>query len=75
MMMMGPMGMPNMPMGMQGGNGFMNMNMLNKNEELTSDLFSGLNMNFSNNNEQKESGEEVEVTPKATLEEDEEDDS
>jgi len=43
-------------------NGFMNMNMLNKNEELTSDLFSGLNMNFSNNNEQKESGEEAGYT-------------
>lgn len=43
-------------------NGFMNMNMFNKNEELTSDLFSGLNMNFNNNNEQKESGEEAGYT-------------
>ena len=33
-----------------------------KNEELTSDLFSGLNMNFNNNNEQKESGEEAGYT-------------
>ena len=38
------------------------MNMFNKNEELTSDLFSGLNMNFNNNNEQKESGEEAGYT-------------
>jgi hypothetical protein len=32
MMMMGPMGMPNMPMGMQGGNGFMNMNNFGMNQ-------------------------------------------